>query len=151
MKRTLLAATLLACGTLLAGCVSVNAHGDRHGAKSAASAKQRLVIQVSDPEPAKWNLALNNASNVMTDLGAASVEIEIITYGPGTAMIKAGSPVSSRVEEAMLKGTKVVACENSMTNQKLSKADMIPGLEYSKAGVVRIMERQREGWSYIRP
>ena len=34
-------------------------------------------MQMSDGEPAKWNLALNNARNLQSDLGAANVEIEI--------------------------------------------------------------------------
>jgi uncharacterized protein len=32
-----------------------------------ASQPAKLVIQVSDAEPAKWNLALNNAKNVQED------------------------------------------------------------------------------------
>ena len=31
--------------------------------------KQKLVIQVSDADPKKWALALNNAANVQEDLG----------------------------------------------------------------------------------
>ena len=32
--------------------------------------KNRLVVQVSDNDPAKWNLALNNVSNVQADLAS---------------------------------------------------------------------------------
>ncbi len=52
------------------------------------------------PSPRKWNLALNNARNIQTDLGAANVDIEIVTYGPGIGMLKADSVVGNRVEEA---------------------------------------------------
>ena len=60
----------------------------RPGGRGAASAagrrkRNRVVIQVSDADPAKWNLALNNARNMQTDLGAANVDIEIVAYGPG--------------------------------------------------------------------
>ena len=34
--------------------------------------KARVVLQVSDPDPAKWNLALNNAKNLQNDLGVAN-------------------------------------------------------------------------------
>ena len=37
--------------------------------------RQKLVIQVSDAEPAQWNLALNNAKNVQEELGASQVDI----------------------------------------------------------------------------
>ena len=46
---------------------------------------------------------------------------------------------------------KVVACENTMTNQKMKREDMIDKISYVKAGVVELMQKQREGWAYIRP
>ena len=50
------------------------------GAGTATLAQQspthsRVVIQVSDGEATKWDLALNNAHNIQTDLGAANVDI----------------------------------------------------------------------------
>ena len=49
-----------------------------------ASVRPKVVLQVSDADPAKWSLALNNAKNIQTDLGAANVDLEVVAYGPGT-------------------------------------------------------------------
>jgi len=116
-----------------------------------ASTRGRVVMQVSDNDPAKWNLALNNAKNIQTDLGAANVDIEIVAYGPGINMLKAESVVGNRVDEALAAGVKVVACENTMRNQKLGKQDMLPKVDYVMAGVVELMQKQQQGWAYIRP
>ena len=83
--------------------------------RRAGASREQLVMQVSDNDPAKWNLALNNAKNVQTDLGARTSTIEIVAYGPGIGMLKADSVVGNRVAEAMAAGVKVVACENTMT------------------------------------
>ncbi len=115
------------------------------------SQKQKLVIQMSDADAAKWNLALNNARNVQEELGADKVEIEIVAYGPGIGMLKMDSAVNTRITEATQAGVQVVACENTMRNQKLAKADMHPEISYAPSGVTEIMRRQREGWSYLRP
>ena len=120
-------------------------------ALAQTAAKNRLVMQVSDADPGKWNLALNNAKNVQTDLGAKNVEIEIVAYGPGIGMLKAESVVGNRIGEAVAGGVKVVACENTMHNMKLTKADMLNGIDYAPAGVVEIMQRQQQGWAYVRP
>jgi len=120
-------------------------------AQQAAGAKSKVVMQVSDGDAAKWNLALNNAKNLQTDLGAANVDIEIVAYGPGIGMLKADSVVGTRVDEALGAGVKVVACENTMRGQKLTKPDMLAGVGYVSAGVVEIMQRQQQGWAYIRP
>ena len=121
------------------------------GMTSKASQPSRLVIQVSDAEPAKWNLALNNARNVQEELGAKNVEIEIVAYGPGLGMLKKDAITSGRVDEATLAGIKVVACENTMRNLKLTRADIHAGASYAPSGVVQLMQRQSQGWSYIRP
>jgi intracellular sulfur oxidation DsrE/DsrF family protein len=113
--------------------------------------RNRVVIQVSDGDAAKWNLALNNARNLQTDLGPGNVEIEVVAYGPGIGMLKLDSPVGSRISEAKDAGVKIMACENTMKAQKLERADMLNGIGYVGAGVVEIMQRQQEGWTYLRP
>jgi uncharacterized protein len=120
-------------------------------AAAAQTPESRVVIQVSDADPGKWNLALNNAKNLQTDLGAKNVDIEIVAYGPGIGMLKADSVVGNRIGEALGAGVKVIACENTMRGQKLEKPDMLNGIGYVPAGVVEIMRRQQEHWAYLRP
>jgi intracellular sulfur oxidation DsrE/DsrF family protein len=117
----------------------------------SAAPRSKVVIQVSDGETAKWNLALNNARNIQTDLGTANVDIEIVAYGPGIGMLKLDSPVANRISEASADGVKILACENTMKGQKLARSDMLTGIGYVGAGVVEIMQRQQQGWSYLRP
>ena len=113
--------------------------------------RNKVVIQVSDADPAKWNLALNNARNLQADLGAGNVDVEVVAYGPGIGMLKMVSPVGGRIDEATAAGIKVVACEITMKGQKLSRADMLNGIGYVPAGVVELMSKQQQGWAYIRP
>ena len=120
-------------------------------AQASTTPKNRVVMQVSDADPGKWNLALNNARNLQADLGAGNVAIEIVAYGPGIGMLKSDSVVATRIGEALGQGVKLEACENTMRGQKLTKADMIDGIDYVPAGVVEIMQRQQQGWAYLRP
>ena len=122
-----------------------------HPALAQAAARNRVVMQVSDNDPAKWNLALNNARNLQSDLGARNVEIEIVAYGPGIGMLRADSVVGNRIGEAVTSGVKVSVCENTMRGQKLQKSDMLGGIDYVGAGVVEIMQKQQQGWAYLRP
>jgi len=117
----------------------------------AAWAQEKVIFQVSDADPAKWNLTLNNIRNVQQDLGADKVEVEVVAYGPGIGMLKLESPVAQRVADAVAKGVKVVACENTLTAQKLVRADMLGNISYVPAGVVELMRKQNQGWAYIRP
>ena len=55
---------------------------------ACAAKPHKLVLQVSDADPAKWRLALNNARNVPDDLGRDKVAVEIVACGPGIGMLK---------------------------------------------------------------
>ena len=117
----------------------------------AGKPKNKLVLQVSDNDPGKWGLALNNAANVQADLDAENVDIEIVVYGPGISMLKSESPLAKRVSAALKSGVKVVACENTMKAQSLTYANMLPDIGYVPAGVVELMQKQHQGYAYIRP
>src|SRR5260370_9500863 len=88
------------------------------------AAKQRVIFQVSDNDPAKWNLALNNAKNVLVDLGKENVQIEIVPYGPGLAMLKADSPVAARLAGALADNGGLITCDTTMQTTTVSRDDM---------------------------
>lgn len=144
-----LAAVLVAAGLAFAPAVSYAQPVPQQAAPK--SERHRVVLQVSDADPAKWNLALNNARNVQEDLGKSNVDVEIVAYGPGLGMLKADSKVADRLAQALDNNVGLMACENTMRNTKVGKADMYGGISYVDAGVVHIMKRQREGWAYVRP
>lgn len=118
----------------------------------------QLILQVNTNEPGAMNLALNNATNVAQyykDLGE-KVEIEIITFGPGLHMLRDDtSPVKARIKTvAATPGISFKACGN--TQENMSKAEnkditLIPEAAVVKSGVVRVMELQERGWTYVRP
>ena len=128
-------------------------------AQQPSGSKSRVVLQVSDGDAAKWNLALNNARNLQADLGAGNVDIEIVAYGPGLHMLRSdSSPVQDRIKR--LKDTvfpgkiQFSACNN--TKQGMEKAEgravsIVPEATIVPSGVVRLMELQEQGWSYVRP
>jgi intracellular sulfur oxidation DsrE/DsrF family protein len=119
--------------------------------RAAGAPRDRLVMQVSDKDPARWTLALSNARNVQTDLGHDNVDIEIVVYGPGIDMLKLESVAGPGVADAIAAGVRITACENTMIGQHLARDDMLPAIDYVKAGVVRLMRRQQEGYAYVRP
>lgn len=140
-RRTLFLALALVGSTLMAtGC-----------ANAPAAPKTQVVMQVSDGDAAKWNLALNVAKNIQNDLGADKVQVELVAFGPGIGMLKFDAVTANRINEAIKSGVQVVACENTMKASKLVVADMNPAISYVPAGVIEIMKRQQEGWPYVRP
>ncbi len=113
--------------------------------------KPGVVIQISENNPAIWNLALNNVKNIQQDFGKENVNIEIVAYGPGINMLKFDSEVAPQIKEASASGVAVRACGNTMKAQKLTEKDLEGSVKVVPAGVIEIINKQREGWAYIKP
>lgn len=143
----LLLATLLPTFAL-AGTPVATETTERHG---TAGKRHKLVFQVSDDDPKKWNLTLINARNVQAELGRRNVAIEIVVYGPAIDMLRLESEVAPGVDEAIRSGIRLIACENTMHGIGLTSADMLPKLHYTRSGVVYLMRKQEHGYAYVKP
>ena len=118
----------------------------------------RIAIQVDQNDPQVMNLVLNNATNVIEHYRAKSedVDVEVVAYGPGLNMLRADtSPVQDRIKHLKeLSKIQFSACNN--TKQGMEKAEghaipIVPEATVVPSGVVRLMELQEQGWSYVRP
>jgi intracellular sulfur oxidation DsrE/DsrF family protein len=155
-------------------CLISASHAENVAAKQVSTTKvpqapkapkapkaHRLLIQVDQNDPAIMNLALNNATNVIDYYRAKGeeVNVDVVTYGPGLHMLRADtSPVKDRIkslkDSAFPSTIQFSACNNTKEGMEkkedhpinvLSEAVLVP------SGVVRLMELQEKGWSYIRP
>jgi uncharacterized protein len=119
-------------------------------AAGAATPKYRVVMQVSNPEPRGWNQTLNNSLALTRNAGKANVEIRIVANGMGIAMLKENSPAAPLVAAALAQGVKVLACGETMKALSLEKEDMLPNIGYVPGGLIEILDRQQEGWRYVK-
>ena len=124
-------------------------------------AKHRLAIHVDQNDPQVMNLALNNATNVIEYYRAKNedLDLDIVTYGPGLHMLRADtSPVKDRLkrlkELAFPGNVQFSACNNTKQGMEKTEGKEVPIVSEATlvpSGVVRLMELQEKGWSYVRP
>jgi uncharacterized protein len=143
------------CIALVAGLLAVGSAGAEGGKP------HRVVIQVDQNDPDVMNLALNNAKSVLELYRDKNedVDVEIVAYGPGLHMLRDDtSPVKDRIKQLYEVSfpSKIVfsACNN--TKQGMEKREghpitIIPQATIVPAGVVRIMELEEQGYSYVKP
>lgn len=116
--------------------------------------KHKVVIQVSSNNPQVQTLALNNASNLQQLLGMDNVKIEVVAYGPGLSILTSKSTMPQRVQSLEAQGVRFSACHVTMLGIQRRTGHLpklIKGVKVVPGGVVRILELQQQGWSYIRP
>lgn len=154
-------AVLLLIAPLSAQAAMVQKHPEKQTLRSSAANKKphNLVLQVNVNDPAMMNLALNNATNVSQyykDLGE-KVTIEVVTFGPGLHMLRDDtSPVKARIKSIKESNPEISfkACGNTQANMHKVENKEIPLIAEAtvvKSGVVRVMELQEKGWTYVRP
>jgi intracellular sulfur oxidation DsrE/DsrF family protein len=144
LSRRLMTAALLS----MAFATTAFAEGKTH----------RVAIQVDQNDPAVMNMVLNNATNVIEYYRGKSedVDVEIVAYGPGMHMLRADtSPVADRIKHLKEMGkVQFSACNNTKQNMEKTEGhaiQILPEATIVPAGVVRLMELQEQGWSYVRP
>jgi len=126
-----------------------------------AGKKYQVIFHVDEGDPKKMNLVLNNVKNVIAvmEQQKKDYEIDITTYGPGLTMLRADkSPVKDRVEQftQIYPNVTFSACGNTIkaVTKKEGKAPPIIESERIKtvgSGVIHLLDRQDQGWHYIRP
>jgi uncharacterized protein len=121
----------------------------------------RIAIQVDQNDPVVMNQALNNATNVIEYYQGKNedVEVDIVTYGPGLHMLRVDtSPVQDGIKRLkdMVSPGKIQFSACNITKQGMEKTEghaisILPETTMVPSGVVRLMELQEQGWSYVRP
>ncbi len=77
---------------------------------------------------------------------------EVVLYNQGLELVmKSNTAYVERLKALKNKGVRFVVCENTLKNRKISKDVFDTELvEYVPAGIAEIVEKQEQGWNYIK-
>ena len=118
-----------------------------------------IVIQVDSDDLTTMRIALGNSLNAKKyyDSKGETVVLEIVTYGPGITMLRSDtSPVKDQIEaiRTSIPGITLSMCNNAkeLAEKREGKTIIpLPGVQIVPAGIVRVVELQEQGYSYVRP
>lgn len=117
-------------------------------------AENKIVLQLSDYNPAKQTLVLNVAGNLLRFYAGQEVDMEIVMFGPGVRLMMKGNVNDERIQTLMDAGVRFAVCGNTVTNmgKKLGHLPEIrEGAMHVKAGAARILQLQKAGWQVLKP
>jgi len=136
----------------MALCISAMAQHTIY-ADSPATDKNKqhhIVIQLTSSDSLVWNGILNNVKH-LNEEWPGNVQIEVVTHGPGIEMMMiTKTNVQNRIVQLKKAGVLFAVCENSMKGKNLMKDAMIPEAAFVHSGVVEIVLKQEQGWSYLK-
>ena len=123
-------------------------------AAEATFADYKYVLHISDMDPSKQELILNNASNLLAAFPPGAVDIEIVAYGPGLRLLYEKNVNSQRIDSLSQSGVKFAACGVTLkgfTSQLGYEPKLNPVAKVFPGGIVRIGELVKQGYTYVKP
>ena len=112
-------------------------------------AEHKIVFQLTSGDTNVHKMLVRQLGNVLT--AAPNSKIEVVCHGPGITMLTTKQTiVHTKVSELKGKGIDFVVCENTLKEKKVTKEEIISEAAFVKAGIIEIVKKQEEGWSYIR-
>ncbi|HSQ82990.1 MAG TPA: DsrE family protein [Casimicrobiaceae bacterium] len=112
------------------------------------SVSEGIVIQANGNQ-ADFKRALILASNMREVLTKA--KFEIVVYGPNVHLLTSFSDELPLIQKVQGEGIDVIACGRTLKTEHMSDSDLAPGVKVVPFGAVHIVNRQKQGWQYLKP
>jgi hypothetical protein len=116
----------------------------------AQTKTHRVLFALTSGDEADWRITIGNIGNLIKGLAPDEVEIEVVAYAQGLSLVKNGSSMAADVAGLQEKHVKFVACQNAMRMQHVEPKDLLPGVGMVPAGIVEVVTKQEQGWTYIK-
>ncbi|GAB3199643.1 intracellular sulfur oxidation DsrE/DsrF family protein [Pontibacter aydingkolensis] len=117
--------------------------------KTEQVAQHRVVYDVVSADSAQQGKIMKHLEKMLNHWPDA--QLEMVVHGKGLDMlVKGKATAAEQLKVLQDKGVKFVACENAMRAHNVQKEQLLPGVLTVPMGVVEIIEKQEEGYSYIK-
>ncbi len=117
-------------------------------------AEHRVVLQLSDSDPAKQGLVISVANNLLKHYDPDKVAIEVVAFGPGIDLLRPGNSNRQRVESLVAQGVRFDICLNtvdSIERESGTRPEFISVATPVQVGVGHILSLTENGYTLVRP
>jgi len=117
-------------------------------------ADHHLALQLSDNDPKKEALVLSVAYNLLKYYGPDRIAIEVVTFGLGIDLVRAGNAHRAEVDSLISQGVQFDVCMNTVETierETGKKVDLNPRAVKVVAGVAQILALTEKGFTLVRP
>ena len=117
--------------------------------EEVAKKGHRIVFQVTTPDTAAYRSLTRQINHVLAAWPDAQMEVVVHNKGIGM-LLKEKTNVQPELAALKGKGITFLACENTLKQQKLDKSQIVSESGFVPGGLVQVITRQEQGWSYIK-
>jgi hypothetical protein len=106
------------------------------------------VVVQANGDRADFKRALVLASNMREVLPTA--RFEVVVYGANVKLLTAFSDEAPLIQKVLGEGIHVIACGRSLESEHVVESDLASGVTVVPFGAVHLVNRQKQGWQYIK-
>ena len=126
-----------------------------HGQKMATQAeiKCKVVFHLDWDQGERLVLALENIKNLFKEVPPQQCRVSVVANGKAVNLFrkdKVGERASDMAELHKV-GVSFKMCRNALAKNKIENADLFEVCEIVPAGILELINLQREGFAYIKP
>ena len=117
-------------------------------------AEHKIVLQLSDRDPAKQSLVLSVANNLLKAYDPDKIAVEVVAFGPGIDLLRAESPNRARVDSLIEQGVRFDVCLNTVDTIEREtghRPELNPKAVPVQVGVEQILTLVEHGFTLVRP
>jgi len=120
--------------------------------KPAIDNPRKIVFSIDTMDNKTVNHVISTVNNVIKYYRPENTEVVVVVYSQGVKVLRKDSDVDTRkrIEALMTYDIEFVACENSLRTLGIKKKELMDDLSFGTAGIVEIIERQLQGFIYIK-
>lgn len=126
----------------------LNASAKDNKNKSKVSV-HKIVFQLTSNDTTAHKSLMKQLNNITSV--APTTKIEVVCHGPGLDMLVSDKTiVLEKIKQLKAIGVDFIACEFSIKERNVPIEKIIPEAGFVKAGIIEIVTKQEQGWSYIK-
>lgn len=111
--------------------------------------EHRIIFQLTSGDTTAHKQLIKQFNNILSV--SPSTKIEVVCHGAGLDMLVSDKTiVEDKIKTLSEKGVEFNACEFSIKERKVDRSKIIKYAGYVPAGIIEIVTKQEQGWSYIK-
>ena len=113
----------------------------------------KVVLHLDSDKTRRMRLTLNNMKNLLAAVEGRPVEGVVVVNGPGAQQVTASMDMelSELVTKLAAQGIVFFVCNNSLVQFDITPEVLHPAFKVTRAGILKLVELQREGYAYVKP
>ncbi len=128
---------------------------EKIGCRGRKGSGMKVILHVDEEK--KWKLALGNAKNLLRygEEFGKEYNIEILANSAAVISLTQGKAkedgLFADMEDLAIQAVKFVACRNALKANAILEGSLIPFVEVVPAGVAELVDKQNDGYAYVKP